>query len=53
MTHFISSARLSLERIKGIIDNHERLELSRESIAAIEKCRKYLDGKMKDIDRPI
>ncbi len=53
MTHFISSARLSLERIKEIIDNHELLALSEESVAAIEKCRKYLDSKMGDIDRPI
>ena len=53
MTHFISSARLSLERIKEIIDNHEQLALSEESVTAIEKCRKYLDSKMEDIDRPI
>lgn len=53
MTHFISSARLSLERVKEIIDNHEQLALSKESVAAIEKCRKYLDSKMEDIDRPI
>ena len=53
MTHYISSARLSLERIKEIIDNHQRLELSRESVEAIEKCRKYLDSKMEDIDRPV
>ena len=53
MTHFISSARLTLERIKEIIDNNVQLALSPESIAAIEKCRKYLDSKMEDIDRPI
>ena len=53
MTHFISSARLTLERIKEIIDNNEQLALSSESVAAIEKCRKYLDSKMEDIDRPI
>ena len=53
MTHFISSARLSLERIKEIIDNHEQLALSEESVAAIEKCRKYLDSKMEDISRPV
>ena len=53
MTHQISSARLSLERIKEIIDNREKLELSPESVKAIEKCRKYLDDKMADIDRPV
>ena len=29
------------------------MALSEESVAAIEKCRKYLDSKMEDIDRPI
>ena len=36
-----------------IIDNKEKLELSPESVKAIEKCRKYLDDKMADIDRPV
>ena len=53
MTHIISNAHLSLERIKDIIDHHETLELSKESIAAIEKCRRYLDSKMEDIGRPV
>ena len=53
MIHQISSARLSLERIKEIIENGEKLELSPESVEAIVKCRKYLDGKMADIDRPV
>ena len=53
MTHIISSAHLSLERIKEIIDNHEQLALSQESVAAIEKCRKYLDSTMEDLDRPV
>ena len=53
MTHIISPARLSLERIKEIIDNHEDLVLSPESVAAIEKCRKYLDSKMEDLDHPV
>ena len=53
MIHQISSARLSLERIKEIIENGEKLELSKESVEAIVKCRKYLDGKMADIDRPV
>ena len=53
MTHIISNAHLSLERIKEILDNHEQLALSQESVAAIEKCRKYQDSKMEDIDRPV
>ena len=53
MTHIISSAHLSLERIKEIIDNHEDLVLSQESVEAIEKCRRYLDSKMEDLDHPV
>ena len=51
--HIISSAHLSLERVKQIIDNQEQLVLSPESTAAIVKCREYLDRKMEDIDHPV
>ena len=53
MTHYISSTRLSLERMKEILDNREKIALSHESTEAVIKCRKYLDDKMKDIDRPL
>ena len=49
MTHYISSTRLSLERMKEILDNREKIALSHESTEAVIKCRKYLDDKMKDI----
>ena len=51
--HIISSAHLSLERVKTIIDNGEQLVLSPEATAAIVKCREYLDRKMEDIDHPV
>ncbi len=51
--HIISSAHLSLERVKQIIDNKEQLVLSPESTTAIVKCREYLDRKMEDIDHPV
>ena len=51
--HIISSAHLSLERVKTIIDNNEQLVLSPESTSAIVKCREYLDRKMEDIDHPV
>ena len=51
--HEISHAHLSLERVQEIIEKGEKLSLSKEAIAAIEKCRKYLDSKVEDIDRPI
>jgi histidine ammonia-lyase len=44
---------LTLERLQQIIENGEQLSLSDEAVAAIEKCRKYLDDKMKDLDRPV
>ena len=53
MIHTISNARLSLEQLKDIIDNHARLVLSDASVEAIVKCRRYLDSKMEDIDRPV
>ncbi len=53
MTHIISHEHLSLGRLKEIIENHERVELGPEAVAAIEKCRKYLDSKMEDIGRPV
>ena len=53
MTHYISSTRLSLERMKEILDNKEKIALSHEATDDIIKCRKYLDKKMEDIDRPL
>ena len=51
--HYISTEHLSLERVKEIIDNKEKLCLSEEAKAAIVKCREYLDRKMEELDRPI
>ena len=51
--HEISHARLTLERVQEIIEKGEKLALSKEAVAAIEKCRKYLDSKMDDIGRPV
>ena len=53
MVHYISKEHLSLERVKEIIDNHEKLELSQASEEAVVKCREYLDRKMDDLDRPL
>ena len=43
MIHKISSERLTLQRVKEIIDNGMKLELSQDAIDRIEKCRNYLD----------
>jgi histidine ammonia-lyase len=39
--------------MKEILDNREKIALSHESTEAVIKCRKYLDDKMSDIDRPL
>ena len=53
MIHHISPARLTLRRLKEIIDTHATIALSDEATAAIVKCRQYLDSKMDDIGRPV
>ncbi len=39
--------------MKEILDNKEKIALSHESTDNVIKCRKYLDSKMEDIDRPL
>lgn len=51
--HYISPAHLSLERLKEIFDNKEKIALSDEATRAIVRCREYLDRKMEDIGRPV
>lgn len=51
--HHISSSHLSIERIGEILANHEKIELSSEAIERIERCRKYLDDKIKKCDHLI
>jgi histidine ammonia-lyase len=53
MKHIISKEHLSLGEIKAILNDHRKLELGPEAVAAIEKCRAYLDAKMKDPERPL
>ena len=51
--HSISDEHLTLERLQQIIETGEQLALSEQAVAAIEKCRHYLDAKMEDLDRPV
>ena len=51
--HYISHEHLTLERVRQIIETGDQLALSQEAVAAIEKCRRYLDTKMEDIGRPV
>ncbi len=51
--HYISNEHLSLRRLEEIMDCGEQISLSKEAVAAIEKCRRYLDSKMENVDRPV
>lgn len=51
--HYISSELLSLEIVNDIISQDKKLGLSEEARANIEKCRTYLDEKMKSQTEPI
>ena len=53
MIHHISTKTLTIEKVNEIITNGYKLELSKESEAAILKCRHFLDSKMGDIGRPV
>lgn len=52
-THIISSELLDFSTISSIINQNKTLEFSKASINAIEKCRTYLDEKLKNNNRPI
>ncbi|WP_297334770.1 histidine ammonia-lyase [Flavobacterium sp.] len=51
--HYISSEILSLEILKDILTQDKKLALSEEARVNIEKCRNYLDEKMKEHSEPI
>ncbi len=51
--HIISPERLTIKRVKEIIDNGLHLELGNRAKEAVIKCRKFLDTKMEDIGRPV
>ena len=51
--HQISRAQLSFEDLQTIILEEKQIELSQESIQAIEKCRAYLDAKVAKTEKPI
>jgi len=51
--HLISNEFLTLEIVHNIIHKKIKIELSEESRTAIEKCRAYLDDKMKHQTTPV
>jgi histidine ammonia-lyase len=52
-TYQIGLERLSLSQIAEIITEKQTLQLSDAALAKIEKCRNYLDDKLKRHDGPI
>ena len=51
--HYVSSDVLSLEIVNDILTQDKKLALSEEARGNIERCRIYLDEKMKSHDEPI
>lgn len=53
MIHYISPARLTIERAGEILNRKMTLALSEESINRINGCRKYLDDKIEQCNHPV
>ena len=53
MIHYISPEHLTIERVGEILDKKMTLALSDESVERINRCRQFLDDKIKECDRPI
>lgn len=53
MNHVISNTRLTIEKAARLLVKGSKLQLSKESEAAILKCRNFLDSKMGDMGRPV
>lgn len=51
--HHISPDRITCEQAYDIVAKGEKLSLSDESEHRVARCRKYIDDKIKEIDRPI
>lgn len=52
-TFFIDSTPLNFGQIQQVLSSGSRIELSREAILRIEKCRQYLDQKIEQQSEPI
>lgn len=51
--HYISPEWLTLDRVEEILTKNMKLALSDEAVARINRCRQYLDDKMKSQKEPI
>ena len=53
MIHYISPEDLTFEQIDEILSKNYTLELSKESITLINKCKEYLDKKIAESKKPL
>lgn len=53
MIHKISADHLTIERIGEIIYQGYKLELSDDAVSRIERCREYLDEKIRTSNQPV
>ena len=51
--HHISAERLTIARVREILEHHLPIALSDDAKRRIVRCREYLDRKMENPDRPI
>jgi histidine ammonia-lyase len=51
--HYIDQKILNFEILQDLIYTKKKLELSKEAVESIEKCRNYLDQKIKENSTPI
>ena len=51
--HYISSERLTIERVGEILDRHIPIALSHDAVQRIVRCREYLDSKTEESNDPI
>lgn len=51
--HHISTERLTIGRVREILERHLPIALSDDAKRRIVRCREYLDRKMENPDRPI
>ena len=51
--HHISAERLTIGRVREILERHLPIALSDDAKRRIVRCREYLDRKMENPDRPI
>ena len=52
-THHISAEELTFKKVDEILSQGYKLALSEDAVRRIQKCRDYLDEKMKNQEKPI